>query len=57
MKQLKIFDELNYYTYKEEVNKWIKHAEKQMAIFEDTDREQFNFWAGYRTAFLDFFNL
>jgi len=40
-----------------DIKKQIKHAEKQMKIWEDKDREQYNFWAGYRMAFIDFFNV
>jgi len=57
MNKLKSFQELNYSTYVAEIKRWIKHAEKQMKIWEDKDREQYNFWAGYRMAFVDFFNI
>jgi len=39
---------------------WVKHAEEQVKLFEEDenyDREQINFWLGYRMAIIDFFDL
>jgi len=40
-----------------DIKKQIKHAEKQMKNWENKDREQYHYWAGYRMAFIDFFNV
>ena len=42
----------------EVAKEWVKDCEKKMELADkDCDREQYNFYAGKRYAFIEFFNL